>query len=238
MLAVEGVAFQLDGAAQLGHLVDEAQAAQGHGLGNIVLSGHADADGAFSSLDAGSDGFVDHLSGHGAGSIVVGGSIGQDRAFGSARNAGVEADDRDVLGLRVSDGVQAGLGGQSGQTDGGRSGVDGSLQLLQLLSILGLGSGANEVDGHAQFLSLGFGALLDGLPILVLEALGNDFDVLACCQSRGHADNHQHCENESQDLLHRKFLLEKCFMFTALHGNHRFGAVNIIRLKPYNVNHF
>src|SRR5699024_9896147 len=70
-----------------------------------------------------------------------------------------------------------GVGGQSSQSHG--LGVLGHLVLdhVDLLVDLGLGSGAVEVDLAAQLSGGSVSAGLDGLPELMLEALGHDGDV-------------------------------------------------------------
>jgi hypothetical protein len=92
--------------------------------------------------------------------------------------------------------------------------VEGGLEQLDLLLDVALLLGAFEGDGDVELLGGLLGALLDGLPELVLEALGDEGDVRllvasgspvaaaggATGEREGHSDRGDRCGQQS--LLH------------------------------------
>src|SRR4029079_7097198 len=110
-----------------------------------------------------------------AGGLAV---VGGNRRYRDvAVDAGVEADDRDLLRLELLKQRNCCLAVERREADGGRVLVQLGLEHLQLLVDLRLVLRALEVDLHAELGGLALGAFLDGLPELVLEALRDDRDV-------------------------------------------------------------
>jgi hypothetical protein len=113
------------------------------------------------------------LGGLRGGGLVVGGG-GGDRDV--ALDPGVEGDDGDVGALGL---LQQGGGGpavERREADGVGLAGQGVGQHLDLDLDVGLGGRALEGDGRALLLGRLLGTGLDGLPELVLEALGHDGD--------------------------------------------------------------
>ena len=181
-----GVTFDGDlaGLIALGdlvHLVNEAGGTAGDGSGDSVLRQAADDDGVVGgrvlhSLDD-SLILVELVSSDGSSVFVVGAGGRLDSAGGVAGNAGVKADDGDVLLCAFFEDLGDSFGGQGSQSHG--LGVLGQLVLdhVDLRVDLSLGSGAVEVDLYAEILGSILGALGDCLPELMLEALRHDGDV-------------------------------------------------------------
>ena len=181
-----GVAFDGDlagliGFSDLGHFIDEAGGTAGDGSGDSVLRQAADDDGVVGGrvLHGLNDALMlVELVGSDGGSVFVVGAGGRlDSAGGIAGNAGVKADDGDVLFRALFQDLGDSVGGQSSQRHG--LGVLGELGLdhVDLCVDLSLGSGAVEVDLYAEILGSILGALGDCLPELMLEALRHDGDV-------------------------------------------------------------
>src|SRR3954468_3571495 len=151
------------------HLVDEAVAPGDAGLRGLVvdddrnLARVADQGGELVCLDA-------------RGGDVVGGDRGDGDVAVDAR---VEADDRDVRGLGLVQEIAGGLAVEGGEADRSRVAAQGRLQHRELLVDLGLRHRTLVRGRDAQLGGLVQGALLDGLPELVLLALRDDRDGLA-----------------------------------------------------------
>ena len=180
-MTFDGDLAGLIGLGDLGHFIDEAGGTAGDGSGDSVLRQAADDDGVVGGrvLHGLNDSLVlVELVGSDGGSVFVVGAGGRlDSAGGIAGNAGVKADDGDVLLCAFFQNFGDSVGGQSSQRHG--LGILGELGLdhVDLGVDLSLGSGAVEVDLYAEILGSVLGALGDCLPELMLEALRHDGDV-------------------------------------------------------------
>ena len=153
-----------------GHAVQETVATVDAGAAGLVVHQHGNL--AFATNQFG------HLiGGQGGGGNVVRRSGGNRDV---AIDTGVEADDRDALGLGFFQQRNGGLRVKRRKADGSRVLGQSSSQHLDLLVNLGLGRRAFEGDVDIQVGSSLLGAELHSLPELVLETLGNDRDVGLC----------------------------------------------------------
>ena len=180
-MTFDGDFARLIGFSDLGHFIDEASGTAGDGSRNSILRQAADDDGVVGgrvlhSLDD-SLILVELVSSDGSSVFVVGAGGRLDSAGGVAGNAGVKADDGDVLLCALFENFGDSVGGQSGQRHSlgvlGKFGLDH----VDLCVDLSLGSGAIEVDLYAEILGSVLGALGDCLPELMLEALRHDGDI-------------------------------------------------------------
>ena len=144
----------LVGLGDLIHLVNEAGGTAGDGSGDSVLRQAADDDGVVGGrvLHGLNDSLVlvELVSSDGSSVFVVGAGGRLDSAGGVAGNAGVKADDGDVLLCALFEDLSDSVGGQGSQRHG--LGVLGKLGLdhVDLCVDLSLGSGAVEVDLYAE----------------------------------------------------------------------------------------
>ena len=163
------------------HPLHEPVAAVDAGLAGLVVHDQRD-------LALAADQLGQVLGRLGRGGLVVGRGRGQRDV---ALDAGVERDDRDVLRLRLLHQRRARLASPARRSRA-RPGFF-SIALVSIvtccLDVL-LGRRALEGDPRALGLGLLLGALLDRLPELVLEALGDDRDVrlLAAATAAAAAD--------------------------------------------------
>ena len=180
-MAFDGDLAGLIGLGDLGHFIDEASGTAGDGSGDSVLRQAADDDGVVGGrvLHGLDNSFVliELVGSDGSSVFVVGAGGRLDSAGGVAGNAGVKADDGDVLLCAFFEDLGDSFGGQGSQSHG--LGVLGQLVLdhVDLRVDLGLGSGAVEVDVDVVVFRSGCGAGSDCLPELMLEALRHDGDV-------------------------------------------------------------
>ena len=159
------------------HPIDEAVAAVDAGAAGLVVDDDADLAGAADELG--------HLvSGHGGSSDVV----RRGRRDGDvAVHAGVEGDDGDAVRCHLLEQRVGSLAVKRREADRVRALVVLGLQHLDLDGDVGLAGRADEVHLGVELSALVLGALLDGLPELVLEALRDDRDVRRLVEGTGSA---------------------------------------------------
>ena len=180
-MAFDGDLAGLIGLGDLSHSIDEAGGTAGDGSGDSVLRQAADDDGVVGGrVLHGLDNrlvLIELIGSDGSSVFVVGAGGRLDSAGGVAGNAGVKADDGDVLFCALFEDLSDSVGGQGSQSHG--LGVLGELGLdhVDLRVDLSLGSGAVEIDLYAEVIGSVLGALGDCLPELMLEALRHDGDV-------------------------------------------------------------
>ena len=204
---ISGIAFELHGeavsSAQLCKLVNEAKATAYNRVGNVVLCGNTNTDSAFCSSNTSGESFIHLLGSQCAGIVVIGRSICPDCAFRSTGNTRVKTNDRDTCSLSGGNSIQAGLSGQSCKTDSCGLSSNSRVQLGQLLIISRFIGGANKVDGDTELGCLLFRALQNCLPVLMLEALGDDFEMQIICKCGDrHTENQHECQNNGQCFFH------------------------------------
>lgn len=178
IVAGYGYEAGLSSFAELEHLLNETGGTAGDGSGSSILADYAEYNRSIngSSGYSSADGFdaVHGLCSQSAGSGVISGSGGEDGSLGSVGYAGVKADYGYAIGEASVQLLGNGLGIKSCKAESCRVLGQSGVKHVYLLSDVGLGRGTLKGDLYAILGSGILGALIYGLPELVLEALGYD----------------------------------------------------------------
>ena len=169
--------------SQLSELVDEAKTSVDNGLGSSILSYNTNTNrsGCVSYLILNC--LINLLCCQSACCVVVSRAVCKYGSFRSTRNTRVKSDYRNVAVHSLLKQILNGLCIQSCQTNCCRVSVQSTLKLLNLLRNVGLTVRTYKVNSNSELCSLLLNTLLNCLPVLMLQTLGNDLERHSACVS-------------------------------------------------------